>query len=258
MIKRIAVFSDVHVPYHGVQAQAVLLAFLGHFHPNIVVLAGDLLDFYSLSHFDREPSRRLQLPDDIQQARDYMKDLDAVLSPLCRKVFLGGNHEDRLRKFLWKQAPELYELESLDIPGLLSLEDRSWEYIPYYEPMATSGAPGLALYNLLITHGTVARKWSGYTARAHFERFNYSGISGHTHRLGTFYHRAYGGQYVWFEAGCLCGLEPPYMASPDWQQGWIAGYIHGESDDDPSPRFDLRTVFCYKGKAAWEGMVIKA
>jgi hypothetical protein len=256
-MKRVVVATDVHVPFHDPVALALLQKFTSDFRPDVFVVGGDLIDFYPLSAFDRDPKRRLSLRDELEQAHAYLQDIGLALPRGCRKVFLAGNHEDRLRRYLWRNAPELADLEELDLASLLHLPRMGYEYIPYDDPVGAVGAPGLDLYGILIMHGQFVRKHSGATARAHFERFMCNGVCGHSHRQGSYFHRAWGGESGWWEAGCLCKLEPPYMSSPDWQAGWLAGYIHDEPDN-PAPRFELQTAVVHNKKLAWEGRLYRA
>ncbi len=177
----------------------------------------------------------------------------------CEKVFVEGNHDDRLRRFLWQRAPELVPLNTLTLPGLLRLEQRRWSYIPYYDPVNTSGAPGFYRSGILVMHGLFARRWSGASAQAHHQRFGGSGVHGHTHRMGVFQHRTFTeqGQQIWFEAGCKCSLEPSYMPGPDWQNGFVAGRVW-EDGDKLNPRFDFSLAQIHNGKLTWEGQLFRA
>ena len=152
-----------------------------------------------------------------------------------------GNHDDRLRRFLWHRAPELASLNAISIPTLLNLEDRRWSYVPHFDPVNQSGAPGFYRSGILVRHGIFARRWSGQSAQAHHQRFGGSAVQGHTHRTRVFKHRqsAEQRQQIWFEAGCQCSLEAAYMSSPDWQNGFVAGAsgrTAGRSSPDSTSR----------------------
>ena len=60
-------------------------------------------------------------------------------------------------------------------------------------------------------------------AKAELKKAGVSGVSGHTHRLGTY--RAVGyGATQWTEQGCMCLLEPDYIVGPpNWTQGIAVG-----------------------------------
>jgi hypothetical protein len=256
-MKKLVVVTDRHIPFDDPAAASILNQFLGEFKPDLYVEGGDFLDCYQLSRFDRDPQRRMNFAKDITTGRSRLRGLEAILPETCRKVFLEGNHEDRFRKFTWDKVPELADLDGMSLAEQLHLQAHGWEHIPYADPVAAVGAPGLSVYGLLIMHGLMARKHSGATARAHFERFLCNGISGHSHRQGRYYHRAWGGEYTWLEAGCMCQLEPPYMSSPDWQQGWAYAYIH-DSTSNPAPRFELHEAVVHNRKMSWEGRLFHA
>ncbi len=260
-VERVVVLSDMHVPYHDQACESLVLRFLQEFAPTTLIIDGDVIDFYALSTFDREPSRRFDLAKDIQTTQNYMAELKKAVPATCKTVLIGGNHEDRLRKYLWSRAPELTGVVGTDIPDLLKLTKNNWQYVSYYNaPESNAGVPGYNLSNvLLVTHGICISKYSAYTARAHFDRFHTSGISAHSHRLGTYYFRAYGGSWIWLENGALCTLEPPYSPSPNWEQGFSAGYIFHDSDKPSElPRFEMQNVLIHNRKLVWQGKLYKA
>jgi predicted phosphodiesterase len=228
---RIAVLSDLHVPFHDEEALEAALRFLGRFRPHVLGILGDAVDFYQLSRFDRDPARRFQLAEDVRLAgRVIRRIVEAAGEPKVR-FWVDGNHEDRLRRFIWARAPELHDWPGLSVHTVLGLEELGFEVVPYYDPVNQTGRPGYILNGWIFTHGIFTRKGGGNTARAHLEHFMASGVCGHSHRLATHRRRAWGRpELVWHEAGCLCRLEPAYSLSPDWQHGFLAGTILGETD----------------------------
>jgi hypothetical protein len=58
------------------------------------------------------------------------------------------------------------------------------------------------------------------SAKGEWEKYGHSGLSGHTHRLGQFFHNDHNGTATWTEFGCTCLLNPPYGTDFDWQQGF--------------------------------------
>jgi hypothetical protein len=135
---------------------------------------------------------------------------------------LGSNHLARLKKFLWKVAPALNCLRSLEIETLLELKKFNIEFKEY----------GFTFKNVLFKHGDIVRKFSGYTAKGEWEKEQVSGCSGHTHRLGVYYHTVRGGSYVWVEAGCGCRLDAEYLHGgvANWQQGFAVFGFNPNSD----------------------------
>jgi len=129
-------------------------------------------------------------------------------------VYLEGNHEDRLQRYLMDRAPELWG-SMLTTPELLQLKEFGiewWGKKPYWINS-----------HLVVVHGHVVRKWSGYSARALLQEYKCSVIMGHTHRLGTYYESgANGREWVGVENGHLSDPKKAgYIAGvPNWGQGW--------------------------------------
>ena len=199
--------NDAHIPYEDPVALKLAIKFCKETQPKIVILH-ELHDFYMVSRFDKDPERLTTLQDEIDKVNKYIYDL-RVACPRSRIILLKSNHLDRLRKFLWNNAPALSSLRALKLETLLELRKFNIEYKDtfFYK-------------GILFKHGNLVRKFSGYTARGEFEKEAVSGASGHTHRLGVYYHRTRAGVKFWVEGGCLCQLDPDYIDGvSNWQQG---------------------------------------
>jgi len=205
------VLSDVHVPFQDQCVCRMVLEFIREHRPGTVHLLGDIGDFHSISRFEKDPSRREDLQQDLDATRDFLREVrDAA--PAARLIYSEGNHEFRLRKYLRTEAKALALLRALHLETLLDFKTLKIRYQPQDRPYRVG--------SLLFTHGQIARKWSGNSARGNFERFGCCVISGHTHGLGAFYHRDINDTYAAWENGCLCSLNPEYVTAPDWQHGW--------------------------------------
>ena len=103
---------------------------------------------------------------------------------------------------------------------------------------------------MLVKHGSVVRKFAGYTAKAEFEKNGCSGVSAHTHRLATYRQSNESGDYIWVESGCLCKLDAEYLngETANWQQGFSIGYFK-----EGSNRYLLETVPIINNKAMYGG-----
>ncbi len=211
--EKVVFLPDLHIPFHDTETIASVIKFLKDFQPDHIFLLGDLLDFYDLSTFDKDPERRFKLQEEIDTAVRFLEVVRKTC-PLARIIYMQGNHEDRLRRWLWRNQ-DISSLEALDLKTLLHLKRLD---IKTYKYGDVSFFHGFA-----IKHGDLVRKNASYTARAELNKVGISGISGHTHRLGSCFKRDHSGQKVWYEAGCLCELEPEYDKTPDWQQGFAIG-----------------------------------
>lgn len=210
--QKVLMIPDMHVPFHDKKWLDSLLQFAEINKPDTVFIMGDLVDFYAISRFVKNPLRALKLQEEINVARNVLKRIKATC-PTSKIVFIRGNHEARLQKYLWSTAQELSGLDCLNVPELLGLKELGMIY-------AEKGR-----YNFcgeVIKHGSVVRKFSAYTAKAETEKHGKSGTSGHTHRAGVYFQSDDSGDISWIETGCGCRLDQEYMEGekPNWQQGW--------------------------------------
>lgn len=219
------VIPDTHFPFQDDKAVEAALDIAKDLQPHAIVHLGDLVDCWQISDYDRDPSRVDDLRDNIQQARDFLADVHKV-APKAELTLLEGNHEDRLRRAIWRATGPMREVVKLpefktavSWPKLFKLEQLGWSrFVPIAQQSHANVLP-----KIITKHGTAVRKWSSYTAKEEQLKYGMSGVSGHTHRLGAFYHRDYNGRSVWIECGCICSLNPAmeYCDDPDWQQGVV-------------------------------------
>ena len=144
--------------------------------------------------------------------------LDAA--PNAKNYFLIGNHEDRLRRWLWKH-PEVASLEALSLEKLFRFDELN------ITMAGRGGQEEVYFGKLLITHGSIVRKYSAYTAKgeAELRRYAISTLSGHTHRGGCFCTTTREGIIQAVEGFCLCSLTPEYARNPDWQNGLVLAEV---------------------------------
>ena len=210
---------DWHYPYHHKKALPLSFEITKTLKPGTIVIH-ECIDFYSLSRFDKDPQRKLQLQDDLDGTIEWMAKL-RLMFPKQRIIMVESNHDKRLKKYLCSKAEELSQLRCLRMEELLCLEKLRIEYKQFF-----------IFKNILFKHGSIVRKHSAYTAKGELEREGMSGGSGHTHRLGVHFKTLRGGKFVWIEGGCLCDpLKAEYIdGTADWQNA-VTGFdsIKGKS-----------------------------
>lgn len=216
-MNRFVVASDIHFPYEDKNAIKAFLDFIKRNVVDTIVLNGDILDMYDVSSFDKSPERINSLQKELDKAYKFFGQIRKIC-PEAKIIFVRGNHEFRLERYLMKH-PELFSLDALKLPNLLRLKD----FNIGYEPKA------FKLGSLKITHGSIVRKFSSYTAHAELDKNDCSGISGHTHRGGICFKQTPSRYLAWYESFCLCDINPEYVDNPDWQQGFLYGYIDKDS-----------------------------
>lgn len=199
--------TDFHVPYNDIRCNDVSIKFAKLLQPKIIILH-EVIDFYTLSRFDKDPKRKLQLQDDIDKTHEILKKI-RLACPNSRIIMVQSNHDRRFEKYLNSKAEELSQLRVLKFEKLLGLKELNIEYRESFE-----------FRGVLFKHGSVVRRYSGYSAKAEFDREGMSTVTGHTHRLGMSFRRLRGGEFVSIESGCQCELNPEYIeGTADWQQG---------------------------------------
>lgn len=216
--ERALIVPDIHCPFQDNRAIGAVLEFAKYFKPNAIIFLGDLFDCKGLSRFLKEPGDEDRFQQEIDVGIELLGSFRRI-APKAIIKYLKGNHEDRLRKFLFTQGRALASLRSLKWPNLLELDSLKIDWVE-------SGH--LMFHGILIKHGNIVRQHSGYSAKAEMDKNGISGISGHTHRLGKFYHNSFGGYKTWIEAGCLCRLDSIDWLegqTPNWHQGIAVGFF---------------------------------
>jgi predicted phosphodiesterase len=215
--KTALVLPDIHVPYHDEDAIKLILKVAKDIKPDQIVQLGDLVDFYPISHYRKDPDRSSGTA--LQYELDCTKDLLATLSAIAPTTVLQGNHEERLAKYLVEKAPGLCGLRALTVPKLLGIDNKRSFY---------KAKGGVHLGKLLLLHGNEVSDRgvasSGGTCKKGVEKLNMSVGIGHIHRLGSFYVTSAGqGVQSGYEFGCLCQKDVEYMSFSNWQTGF--GYV---------------------------------
>lgn len=192
------------------------------FRPDVVCILGDFADFYSVSSHDKNPNRAADLQFEVDDVRRGLKELMSLGA--SRHIYVSGNHEDRLERYLMQKAPALFNAVKVD--EVLGLKALGWEYVPYKQHVM--------LGKLHITHDCGnAGAYAHYRAQ---ETFQGNVIIGHTHRLGyAVVGNAAGKPHVGAMFGWLGDLDQiDYMhkasALRHWAHGFGLGYRQGNGN----------------------------
>ena len=167
LMNKFVVVSDIHFPFQDDDAIKAFFRFLKENTVDTIILNGDIIDCYDVSRFDKDISRMNSLQKEINLVNKFFSRTREINTE-AKIVFIKGNHEDRIERYL-KKHNELFSLDVLKIPNLLNLEKFNIEYCDKFYKLGS----------LKITHGSIVRKFSGYTAHAEMDKNDCSGISGH-------------------------------------------------------------------------------
>jgi predicted phosphodiesterase len=219
-------FSDVHVPFHD-PALEVALAYGRTRKPDLIVLNGDIVDFYNASFFDKDPRRRFRLATEVEYLKALLEHLRDRF-PKARIVYKEGNHEERFARMVWKDAPELASVLTpdgtpcTDLRLILGLDNFRIEHIGNKQPI-------LLGEHLYVLHGHEFRAPMTNPvnpARGLFLRTKTNAICGDMHQ--TSHHSEAGMEHVisCWSVGCLCNLRPSYMPLNKWNHGFAMIQSH--------------------------------
>lgn len=235
---KILIVPDVHAPYHDDRAFRVMLEVAKDFKPDTVVVLGDLLDCYTVSAHSKDPRRKLRLQDEAAEARVLLGQLKA-LGARCN-IFIEGNHEDRLDRYMRERAPELYGVVS--IAELLNLKKEGWQHYGYGQHVR--------LGKLYCLHD--AGFFGKYATHATASAFQGNAVFGHSHRLGAVYSGTMrGDHHVCVNAGWLGDVtKADYMHQSeqrDWQLGFALAHVSMRGDVAVQPIPIVHYSACYNG-----------
>jgi hypothetical protein len=186
-----------------------------------VVILGDYGDFYSVSSHSRDPRLPHLLLEEVTSVREGLDELDRIF-PEAKKVFLEGNHEYRLERYLVERAPALFGVTTTE--GVLGIPQRPlWSFLSYGRNQS---------YRVLGTQLHARHTPLATNAKSSLQRAMISHCYGHVHRIEEVHARGLDGRsHVAFSPGWLGDprLRPfDYLQSPDQ---WSCGFALVSCDD---------------------------
>lgn len=209
---KILILSDIHIPYHDVDALNLALEYGEAQGVNAIYLNGDIMDCYTLSKYEKDPRKR-SFNEELQATRQFLKGLtDNFSCPIYYKI---GNHEARYEAFLKSKAKELLDLDEFRLDVLLRFGELGIQLVESHQ-MTQAG-------NIYILHGHEKPMGGVHPARTMQLRLRTSAIAGHNHRTSDSSWQDLNGKIkATFSTGCLCEMNPEYgpLAFLDWNHGF--------------------------------------
>lgn len=218
-IDRLLFISDLHIPYHDIQAVKLAIKYGYEKGMRGIFLGGDIIDFYGISRYQRLPHLR-HVKTDIEATRQFLYNLRTKF-PDLEIYYKIGNHENRWTNYLMNQAPEVFDLDSVQFDELLHLTKLR---IKMVDSLTVT-----EFGRLNILHGHEIMGGGVHVARNFRIKASDNILFGNFHRTKedvtkTIKNKVMGSWAV----GCLCGLSPDYMSINDWNLGFA--FITREKD----------------------------
>ncbi len=211
---RILLLSDIHVPYHNIQAISKAIEYGKEKKVNAIVFNGDTLDCYALSRYEKDPRKR-RFGEELDLCRQLLN--------VFRKEFPGvpfyfklGNHEERFEAYMRIKAPELLGSPEFTLDTLLKFGELGCDLIQDKRIIKAGKL------NILHGHEFVGGGFSPVNpARGYYMRAKASVICGHNHQTSEHSENNLEGKVVTaWSTGCLCEMHPQYMPINKWNYGF--------------------------------------
>jgi len=223
-VTRLLVLSDIHIPYHNIEAVTLAMQYGKEQDVNGIMLNGDILDFYGLSSFEKDPRKR-RFSDELEMGRQFLRVLRKEFNglPIYYKL---GNHEERFERYLRIKAPELLDVAEFRMDVLLRFGELGVELIDDMRIVH------FGRLNIMHGHEFGRSVFSPVNpARGAYMRAKESCIIGHHHQTSSHAEPTMNGKVVnTWSIGCLCELHPTYMPINKWNRGFA--YVEREADGD--------------------------
>lgn len=207
---------DTHRPYHDERAVQLALKVARALQPKRLVILGDYGDFYCTSRHPKNPNRTRDLESEVASSNEGLDEWDSVPG-VEEKVYVAGNHEDNLERYLAEKAPELFNI--VKVERLFNLKERGWRYVRYKDYTRIG--------KIYVTHETGSSGQNAHLNAA--AKFGSNTVIGHTHRCALSYKTtSTGRQYVAAMFGWLGDRRmAEYMHrvnTTDWMLGFGVGF----------------------------------
>lgn len=211
---------DCHIPYHNRKAYRLMLLVGRDLMPDEIVILGDFSDFYSVSGHLKDPRILQHLIAEVEEVNRRLDEID-LLFPNSKKIFIEGNHENRLERYLVNNAPALFGITSVEY--LFKFNQRhNWKFIPYGPKQR---------YNVLGSKLVAKHTPIGSSAAVTARKAMCSVVYGHIHRIEQSYAVGISGeQHVAFSCGWLGDVEQDLVFGyvknhHEWQLGFGIAHV---------------------------------
>lgn len=221
-LKKIGVLSDIHVPFHSLEAITCAIKYLKEQNIDCLYLNGDTFDFYSISRHEREKDLR-DFPREIEMCRNFLEKIRSIF-PLIPIYFKMGNHENRYQRYLVSQAEEFASLHELQFDKFFRLDKLNINFVEDWQ--------GMEMGDLLVIHGHEGFGTGGINpSQSLFNKMFCNTLMGHVHRRTITTKKNGFGKYInTYSTGCLTSLKPKYMPYNQHTHGFALVEINnGES-----------------------------
>jgi hypothetical protein len=231
------VIGDTHFGVHCNDTLNIFYKVVEELKPKKIILNGDTLDLLAVSKYTKDPRYTHGIMDEINAFWEFLKVIHDITANYNTEILeTNGNHSGNgIEGRWWRYFSTSNEIkELLKIPHVAdslsysSVFHPKWEWsrLKLIEADEQNASVVELPDQLFVLHSDIVRKNGGFSARGNYEKYGASTITNHTHRMGSSYQRIskFGSrperQFMNYENGCACKLNPTYVTSANWQNGF--------------------------------------
>jgi UDP-2,3-diacylglucosamine pyrophosphatase LpxH len=251
-LKTFLVVPDIHCPSHDPKFIKLTLKIIDTLKQSKtaplkgLVSLGDGLDFHQISTYDKDPSRRNTIGDDIIEYNHIINAWSSAMPRGSDMHFIQGNHELRLERYIARNAKDLFEVVR-SLPELLRFPQRNgegkhrWHWHPY------SKWNSCKIGDCVLMHGFY---YNQHVAMTNLAKYRTNVICGHVHR----YQGVTDGVHYSYTLGH--GSDEDQTAHQPTPTGWQQAL--GVLTLDNKGKTSLEVVLINNGEAVFRGSKIQA
>lgn len=224
----VAVASDVHFPHHHEAAWRNFKKWCMDNKPEVIILAGDMIDLVQLSVFDKPEDSLASAIDEIKIA---VREINSLLKCGAKIAVMPGNHEAR-----WHRA--IFGTRKAALKGAIGMTFKEQMYAQGLDTAIhwreeNTGSPGVFIGKraLLVRHGDLQSGRFGVAAvsdKLLRETPTVSTLVGHFHRAQIKAQTVLG-QTIFAIANPHLSGDHDYVSWPNWQRGFTTFEFYGRA-----------------------------
>lgn len=259
--------QDELIPLHDERAMAVARFICRDLQPEYIINLGDSVDLASLSRFKKDSDHfGRELGPSFQRIHDYYAELRAD-NPQARMIEVDSNHNVRLKDYVLKNAPELYNMRRAGA-------EKDEYPVMTYPYLANLGHLGVEWYggygaaqfqyndDLVFKHGDLSVSRGSTAAKLSSLNPDLNVVQGHAHRTERHTRTTRTGRYLSaLVVGPLCrttGEVSGYHSAVDdmnqvvphqenWNQSVLVVRDYGEG------QYQFDQILIHDGRAFYNG-----
>jgi len=223
--KNIGILFDIHIPYHDKRAIELALNYFKKVKVDTIILGGDLMDFYQMSDFEKDPEERISTWEELRMCMGFLTDLRNNF-PDAAIIFKIGNHDERFERWLRKH-PEVADFPILNFNYLFNLhgvtdDERELAKKRNIEIVTKKRVMKMGKLNLVHGHEFGKAIFSPVNpARGLYLRAKSNTICGHHHQTTEHVEKDLNDNIIGcWTAGCLSDLHPAYQPINKYNLGF--------------------------------------